>query len=301
MSQIPPQACSGRGTIRNEQVALSPGQGWTVRGTVHLLMVEGFLPSPKNPPTALRAVPLPAKAREEFSALAPPFIPTSAPPRKRASWVRFSKRETELMAKLYLAALIALSAASVHAQSPKVSIEPSPDSAEQRKGLQKLTACLAEARPRWARNTLSRPYLSEAQAYDASQALRGRDGCAMDREGVEVTFRTSGMVGSLAEHYLREEIDRADAARVAEKLSTLPPLNVTEDFALCVASRDPASARALALSEPGSAAEDEAARKVAANLESCTQDNEKLTVDLQSLRSLVATALYRGVTAVLGS
>jgi hypothetical protein len=31
----------GRGTTRNEQVALSPGQGWTVRGTVHLLMVEG--------------------------------------------------------------------------------------------------------------------------------------------------------------------------------------------------------------------------------------------------------------------
>jgi hypothetical protein len=84
-------------------------------------------------------------------------------------------------------------------------------------------------------------------------------------------------------------------------LSTLPPLNVTEDFALCVASRDPASARALALSEPGSAAEDAAARKVSAHLESCTQDEERLTVDLQALRSLVATALYRSVTAVLSS
>ncbi|MEA3000015.1 MAG: hypothetical protein QOK17_1848 [Sphingomonadales bacterium] len=27
--------------MRNGQVALSPGQGWTVRGTVHRAMVEG--------------------------------------------------------------------------------------------------------------------------------------------------------------------------------------------------------------------------------------------------------------------
>lgn len=206
-----------------------------------------------------------------------------------------------ITAKLYLAAFLAAGAASVHAQPPKVTIQPSPDSAEQRKGLQKLTTCLAEARPRWARGTLARPYLSDAQATQAAQALRGKDTCVVGRDGVEVTFRTSGMVGSLAEHYLRRDLERADSARLAEKLSSLPPLNVTEDFALCVASRNPAAARQLALSEPGSAAEDEAARKVASYLESCTQDNENLTVDLQALRSLVATALYRGVTAVLGT
>lgn len=205
------------------------------------------------------------------------------------------------MAKLYLAALLAVGAASVQAQPPKVTIEPSPDSAEQRKELQKLTSCLAEARPRWARGTLSRPYLSDAQAYDASLALRGRDTCVVSRDGTEVTFRTSGMVGSLAEHYLRKDLQRTDARRLAEKLSTLPPLNVTEDFALCVASRNPIAARDLALSEPGSAAEEEAARKVSAYLEPCTTDTERLTVDLQSLRALVATALYRGVTAVLTS
>jgi hypothetical protein len=206
------------------------------------------------------------------------------------------------MAKLFLAALLAASAVSVQAQ-PRVTIEPSPDSAEQRKGLQKLTSCLAEARPRWARGTLSRPYLSDAQRQDASLALTGKDGCTPGLEGeeTEVTFRTSGMVGSLAEHFLRKDIQRADAARLAEKLSSLPPLNVTEDFALCVASRNPAAARDLALSEPGSAAEDAAARKVSTYLESCTTDTEKLTVDLQALRALVATALYRGVTAVLGS
>jgi hypothetical protein len=204
------------------------------------------------------------------------------------------------MAKLYLAALLAFGAASANAGPPPATLQPSPDSAAQRKGLQAFTSCLAEARPRWARNMLSRPYLSKAQAYDASLALKGKDSCAIG-EGTEITFRTSGMVGSLAEHYLRRDLARANAARVAEKLSTLQPLNVSEDFALCIAARNPAAARDLALSEPGSAVEESAARRLAAYVEPCTRDGEQLTVDLQSLRALVATALYRGVTAVLTS
>ncbi len=198
------------------------------------------------------------------------------------------------MAKLYLAALLAISAAPVQAQP--IALQPGPDSAEQRKGLQQLTACLAEARPRWARNTLSRPYLSDAQAYDASRALSGKDSCA--RDGTEVTFRTSGMVGSLAEHFLRKEMERVDSAGLADKLATVRPLNVSEDFALCVAARNPVAARELAMSEPGSSAEDAAAHQVAAQVEPCTHANEQLTVDLQALRSLVSTALYRGVTAL---
>jgi hypothetical protein len=203
------------------------------------------------------------------------------------------------MAKLYLAALLALGAASVHAQPPAATLQPSPDSAQQRKASQKLTACLARARPNWARNMLSRPYLSDAQAFDATLALKGRDGCTPGFDDVEITFRTSLMVGSLAEHFLREEIGRADSARLAQKLSTLPPRNVTEDFALCVTSRNPAAARELTLSEPGSDVEDGAARKLAAYVEPCTQPGETLEVDLQSLRALVAASLYRGVAAVL--
>lgn len=205
------------------------------------------------------------------------------------------------MAKFFLAILLTAAAASASAQPPKVTLEPSPDSAEQRKASQKLTACLAEARPRWARYTLSRPYLSDAQANDAAGALRGRDTCVTSRNGIEITFRTSLMVGSLAEHFLQEDIRRADAAQLAEKLSTLPPRNVTEDFALCVAARNPAAARDFALSEPGSAAEDAAARKVFSYVEPCTQETEQLTVDMQALRALVAIALYRGVNAVLTS
>ncbi|HEX6375387.1 MAG TPA: hypothetical protein VFZ91_06670 [Allosphingosinicella sp.] len=202
------------------------------------------------------------------------------------------------MAKLYLAALLALGAASVQAQpsSRAAAIQPSPDSAEERQALRDLSVCLAESRPRWARGTLSHPYLSDAQASAASQALTGKDKCIRGDEA-EVTLRTSGMVGSLAEHFLGTEIGQVDSARLAKMLSTLAPLNVSEDFALCMAARNPAAARDLALSEPGSDAETQAARRIAAYVEPCTNQDEQLTVDLQSLRALISTALYRGVTA----
>lgn len=206
------------------------------------------------------------------------------------------------MAKPSLAALLLFGAAAV--QSPpaaaSVPLQPSVDSAEQRQALKDLISCMAEARPRWARRTLSRPYLSDAQASDAAQALNGSDTCLREDEA-EITFRTSSVVAALAEHFLRADLARADFARVARALNTLPPLNVSEDFALCVAANDPAAARDLALSELGSEAEMAAARRVVATVEACHNPGEAPTVDLQALRALVSTALYRGVASVVGS
>jgi hypothetical protein len=204
-----------------------------------------------------------------------------------------------LMANLLLAALLVLGSAPAATESsqPAVPIQPSVDSAERRQVLRDLSVCLAESRPRWARQMLSHPYLSDAQARLASESLRGTDTCI--REDSEVTFRTSSMAGSLAEHFVRTEIQRVDFARLAGALATVPPLNVSEDFALCVASRDPVRARDLALSEFGSSVEIEAARQLAAHVATCTNRGEQLTVDLQALRALISTALYRGMMTVL--
>ena len=206
------------------------------------------------------------------------------------------------MVRFYVAALLVLSAVSVQAQPglPTLPIQPSPDSPDQRQRLRNFTTCLAEARPRWARGTLSHPYLSDAQAGAAAEALRGTDTCLRGGES-EITFRTSGVVGSLAEHFLRGEMNRADFARIAATLRTLAPLNASEDFALCVAARDPAAARDLALSELGSTTEVQAAGQLAVGLEACRYPNEQQPVDLQSLRALISTALYRGVTTVLAA
>lgn len=199
------------------------------------------------------------------------------------------------MAKLVLAALLAVSSASVAAQ-PAPAVQPNVDSAESRQALRQMSVCLAELRPRWARQLLAHPYLSNEQAYDASEALNGRDSCL--RGDTELTFRTSTMVGSLAEHFVRNEIGGVDFTRLSRMLSTMDPRNASEDFALCVAAANPAAARNLALSEFGSPAETQAATQLGRYVERCTNPGENLTVDLQSLRALTSSALYRGIVAV---
>ena len=199
------------------------------------------------------------------------------------------------MAKLYLVALLALGAVPAQAAT----VQPAPDSVEERIAIRKLSTCLAERRPEWARETLAKPYLSHSQMRSAMKGVSESGGCM---KGVDAGLRYSGVVASLAEHYLRSEMRKADPKRLVAALSSIEPLNASEDFALCVAARNPAAARELALSEPGSAAENAAAARLADAVKPCTTaDDEGLAIDLQSLRALASTALYRGVTDVLAS
>ena len=202
------------------------------------------------------------------------------------------------MIRSSVAMVLALGAASAQAQP--TAVQPNTDTAAELQTLQRLTACLAESRPGWARRTLSRPYLSNAQERDASEALSGKDNCIRGPE-VEVTFRTSGLVGSLAGHLLRSDLPRVEFSKLGRILSTLDPRNSSEDFALCVAARSPAAARDLALSEPGSASESQNADRIAVHVPGCILPGEKPTVDQQSLRALVSTALYRATATLLAS
>lgn len=201
------------------------------------------------------------------------------------------------MIRYCLAAALACAAMTAGAQPPV--LEPSVDSADQRQALRALALCLAEQRPNWARRVLSQAYMSQAQMRIASSALSGRDTC-ITGAGAELRFRISGIAGGLAEEEVRGGIGRADLGQISRALNTLEPRNVTEDFALCLTARDPVAARDLALSEFGSAAEGEAAARLARGLELCTQPNERLTVDLQSLRGLASAALYRAMTEPSG-
>lgn len=204
------------------------------------------------------------------------------------------------MTKVGVIALLAFCAASAGAQpvAPTVQIEPGPDSAEQRQVLRDLSMCLARTRPGWARRTLALPYLSNDQATAAAQALNGRDNCSRGPQ-TEVIFRTSGLIGGLADHFLQDELRRADSARLSAAVGSSTPHNGSEDFARCVAMSDPDAARDLALSEPGSADETRAIGQIAAHVRPCLNPGERSAVDLPSLRALVSTALYRGVAGTV--
>jgi hypothetical protein len=144
---------------------------------------------------------------------------------------------------------------------------------------------------------LSYPYLSDRQAGAAAELVSGRDKCLSAPE-VAVAFRTSGVVGSAAEYFLASGLPRIDSQRLANALSTVAPMNVSEDLALCLAARNPAAAQELVASNPGSTGELSAVGEVARGLPSCTEPGEKLSVDQQALRALVSIALYRGISAI---
>lgn len=199
---------------------------------------------------------------------------------------------TRLFTALLLGAAVSAQAQAAALATP---IQPSVDTVQQRQSLRTLMTCVAKSRPNWARQLLAQPYLGEEQTRTAGEALSGKDRCIMKDE-TEMTFRTSSMVSNLAEYFLGAELTNADLERLSRSLNTIAPLNASEDFALCVAARDPASARAIALSEPGGNDERQAADKLATQVQPCVIKGEQPTVDLQSLRGLMSIALYRAMT-----
>jgi hypothetical protein len=204
------------------------------------------------------------------------------------------------MTRLQRPVLLAASAAILLSTAANAApIEPAADSAAQRKALQALTTCLAEARPRWARQTLALPYLSQPQANVAAEALTGRDNCVAGSDA-EVTFRTSSLVGNLAEHFVRADVDKTDSKRL--KRGLIRAYAAQRHRRLCIVRHGPQSGR-------GAGARHQRARQRRGNdgsapvrqpVEECTNTGEQLKVDVQALRALVSTALYRGITATLG-
>jgi hypothetical protein len=202
------------------------------------------------------------------------------------------------MIDLLIAAALASSPPTTPALEPAAAVvQPALDTPQERQALRRLTICVAGLRPRWARSMLSYPYLSDPQASVAAQLVSGHDHCLGAPE-VAVAFRTSSVVGFAAEYFIRTDAAATDPARLATALATIPSLNASEDFALCLASRTPKAALDLVLSDPGGADEAKAVSVVGATVPYCTKAGERLNVDVQALRALVATALYRGMTAV---
>lgn len=194
-------------------------------------------------------------------------------------------------------AIVLASIATVQAPPPPASLAPAVDSVSERAALRTLGLCLAKARPDWAVQTLANPYLGDRQTVAAGEALSGSDSC-VKKDRQEFTFRTSGIVASLAESRLRAGLDSLPAERLATAIKDVPAANASEDFALCLASRDPKAAQTLVLSEPGSEEESGSAARFIPFLNACSASGEHLTVDQQALRGLLSIALYRGATAL---
>lgn len=192
------------------------------------------------------------------------------------------------LAALFVATSVAQGAA------PAASLQPNADTTADRTAVRALSMCLAQARPRWAREVLAQPYLSKGQTDLLETIGSGDDRCTGSRP-IEITLRHTSIVAGLAEQFIKEDLGQVNIKRVSAELNRIPSRNASEDFALCLVARRSKVAQDLVMSSPGSDAERTAGEQLAQGVPSCTNPGEAGVVDLQSLRALAATALYRGV------
>lgn len=201
---------------------------------------------------------------------------------------------------LTLAAVFAATgiAGAVQGAAPASTLQPSADSTADRTAVRAFSKCLAQMRPRWAREVLTQPYLSKGQTDLLEQINVGDDSCS-GTGSAEFTLRYTSIIAGLAEQFIAEDLARVGLKRVSAELARIPSRNTSEDFALCVVARHSQAARDLVVSSPGSAAERAAGDQLALAVKPCTNPGESGVVDLQSLRALAATALYRGVVRAI--
>jgi len=195
------------------------------------------------------------------------------------------------LAALFLATSIA---GGAQGTPPDSTLQPGTDSTADRTAVRSFSKCLAQARPRWARQVLAQPYLSKGQADLLDSIGTGNDSCSGSR-AIEITLRHSSIVAGIAEALIKEDLAQVGMKRVSAELNRVSSRNASEDFALCIVARRSQAAQDLVTSSPGSDAERIAAEQLAQAVKPCTNPGEAGVVDLQSLRALAATALYRGV------
>ncbi|WP_126004133.1 hypothetical protein [Sphingomonas koreensis] len=197
---------------------------------------------------------------------------------------------------LTLAALFVATSISGAGQgaAPAPVLQPGADSTADRTATRTFSRCLAQARPRWAREVLAQPYLSKGQTDLLETINSGHDNCSGSK-ATKIVLRHSSIVAGLAEALINEDLARVGLKRVSVELNRLPSRNASEDFALCVVARRSQAAKDLVTSTPGSDAERIAGQQLALGVKPCTNPGETGVVDLQSLRALAAAAIYRGV------
>lgn len=197
---------------------------------------------------------------------------------------------------LILAALFVATSVSggLQGAAPVPALQANADSTADRAAVRAFSKCLARQRPRWARDVLAQPYLSKGQTALLETIGIGNDNCS-GSGSKEMTLRHTSIVAGLAEQLITEDLVQVGMKRVSAELNRIPSRNTSEDFALCIVARRSKVAQDLVMSSPGSDAERVAGEQLALGVESCTNPGESGKVDLQSLRALAATALYRGV------
>ena len=159
-------------------------------------------------------------------------------------------------------------------------------------------ACVVRYTPRGAERVLAMDYRTDAYREALRRLGLGHDRCVTP--GGRLKSQGVLLAGAMAEALLEAEVKEADLPkRLAfdPQRSRIEARGPTEAMALCTALHDPLGTAALFKTEPASRGEKEAVEALSPVLTDCLSKNVKLTVNMPALRSLLALAAWRIVSA----
>ncbi len=169
--------------------------------------------------------------------------------------------------------------------------------------MRNFAGCVVRHRRRFAESTLALPYLGSEQEGLVRRGIGGFDDCVGDPE-LALSFSVSAMVGGMAEQLIVSRYGRASIEAV-ERLTDadlerhgLGPRNGYEQLGLCVLRRDPSQVREFVMTAPATAAERTVGRRLIPHLRPCLDAGHTMTLNLASLKALLAQTLYRVLAAL---
>ena len=174
---------------------------------------------------------------------------------------------------------------------------PAPDPAS----IQSMYAvgqCIATRSPQTAREVLAMDFRSSE--YQRMLKAMGSGSTPCLARGTD--FRSSGLLfaGSIAEGLLKTEFKPTDLPADFAFDPARAPIearNASEEMALCMVMRAPAQTAHLLQTAPASREEADAENQLAPLLSDCLRKGAKLELNRPAMRSLLALAAYRIVTA----
>jgi len=178
---------------------------------------------------------------------------------------------------------------------------PAPDPASIQ-SLYEVGQCIATRSPQTAREVLAMDFRSSE--YQRMLKAIGRGSAPCLAPGTDL--RSSGILfaGSIAEGLLKTEFKPADLAADFAFDPARAPIearNASEEMALCMVMRAPAQTAHLLQTAPASREEADAEDLLAPLLSDCLKKGAKLELNRPAMRSLLALAAYRIVTAPKGA
>jgi hypothetical protein len=161
-----------------------------------------------------------------------------------------------------------------------------------------FSRCFAAERLKWAREVVALPYAEGEQSKRVHAIMGGMDEC-LGPSRFDLRLVVPSIIGAMAEQLILKDFKSVDVSGLAKVdddrlfASQAAPRNLSEDFGMCVARRDPVAVRQLIDAGVATTREAGLLGKLRPHLGPCVPQGLSLRLNPATIRSLSVVGLYR--------